>query len=293
MMQAKSSSRLFFYIVYGIVLTLVLLYLRFPTTEFKTYCEQQIEHALNNNTTCSIEQIRYKFPFSVTLEQLKLQKTTGGQQPIIMIDKIGIRPALKFWSTFKIAGTLYSGSLQSTLKINRDESSYKLTDLVLHDLNLGAILKDQGIANREIQGSLSGSGIYQADWASATKGKGKARIALSKGSFELLVPVLSLSAINFEQINFDLSLTEQTELQQGKLKGRDINANFEGSVNIMNSFQDSRIVLSGLLEPKREFLQTHPLEAKMVKQYAKRFRKNGLPFKMGGTLSNPTFRFSR
>lgn len=61
MMQTKSSSHLFLYFVYGILLTLVLLYFRFPTAEFKTYCEQRIEHALND-TTCTIDQIRYKLP---------------------------------------------------------------------------------------------------------------------------------------------------------------------------------------------------------------------------------------
>jgi type II secretion system protein N len=277
---------------YGIILTLVLLYIRFPSASFKSYCERRIEGVLVN-TTCSIEKIGYSFPFSVNVDQLKLQKNVGEQQSNVVINQIGIRPAIKFWNTFKISGQLYSGTLRSTLRLSGGDASYKLTDLVLNELDLAEILKDQGIVNRKIKGRINSSGTYGAEWKAPTKGSGKVRVAISKGSFELLQPVLSLSAVEFDQIIFDLSVNEQLELQQGSLKGTDINSTFEGSVNVMDSFQDSRVILSGLLEPKREFLQTHPLEAKMVKQYAKRFRKNALPFKMGGTLSNPTFRFSR
>ncbi|BHH86018.1 type II secretion system protein GspN [Desulforhopalus sp. 52FAK] len=291
-MPVKSSTRFFLYIGYAFIITLVLLYIRFPSGEFKSYCENKIGQALKD-TTCSITQIRYHFPISVVLKGVDLHKTTGEQQTHIVMDQIAIRPRMKFWNSFKITGEVYSGRLYSTLRFSRKTSSFTLTDTVLVGLNLEEILKDQGITNRKVQGKLDGSGTYEAKMVSPSKGTGKARIALTKGSFDLIQPVLSLSSINFEKITFDISFEEYLELQQGKLKGENINTSFEGSLNIMNSLQDSRLRLSGLLEPKQEFLQSHPAEAKMVKQYAKRFRKNGLPFKMGGTLSNPTFRFSR
>jgi hypothetical protein len=97
----------------------------------------------------------------------------------------------------------------------------------------------------------------------------------------------------FDRINLDVSVGQQLELKQGKLKSTNLNANFEGSVSVMDSLLSSRVNLSGLLEPKREFLKSHPIEAKMVKQYAKRYKRSALPFKLRGTVENPTFRFSR
>ena len=288
----KSPPRLFFYLLYGIALTLVLLYIRFPTDKFKIFWESQVEQNLAGSE-CSIEKIHYGFPAFMVFDNMKISKTVGEQQALIVVDQLKMRPGIQFWNTYALQGKLYTGTVKADLNLDREKSSYKLTDIVLHDVQLSEIIKDQGIVDRKITGRLSGSGIYQAQWNVAEGRQGKLRIAASTGSMELMQPVLSLSAIDFERINFDVSIGEQVEVQQGKLKGKDISADFEGTVTIMNSFFDSRMRLSGLLEPRREFLQTHPVEAKMVKQYAKRYKKNALPFTMGGTLSNPTFRFSR
>lgn len=291
MMQVK-SSRFILYMAYAFVLTVTLLYIRFPSAEFTAYCEQRFEKALNLSS-CNIENVGYNFPYYVTLKNISLQKTVSDTQTRFLIDQISVRPGMRFWNTFKISGSTYSGSINSKLKIDWNESSYTLTDTVAVGLNISEILRDQGITNRKINGKLDGSTTLNGGWKSNSTVEGKARIAVTKGNIELLQPVLALTEIDFDKIVFDLSLTEEIELQEGKLKGKEINASFEGNITVMNSFQESRLRLSGLLEPKREFLQTHPLEAKMVKQYAKRFKKNGLPFKMGGTIATPTFRFSR
>lgn len=292
MKSFKPPPRLFFYLIYGVSLTFVLLYIRFPTEKFKTFWEKKVEQTFSS-TECSIDKIHYAFPVFIVFEKMKIIKTDGEQQAVIVIDQLKLRPGIQFWHTFALQGELYTGTVKAGLNFDKKESSYKLTDIVLQDLNLSEIIKDQGIVERKITGSVSGSGQYQAKLNAPGNGLGKVRIAATSGSIELLHPVLSLSTIDFEHINFYVSIGEQVEVGQGKLKGKDISADFEGTVNVMNSFFDSRVRLSGLLEPRREFLQTHPVEAKMVRQYAKRYNKSALPFKMGGTLSNPTFRFSR
>lgn len=292
MMQIKSSSRVLLYVVYGILLTSFLLYIRFPTHKFKSFCEQQIEQFLNVSN-CSIDRISYRFPISVVFETVKIKKTAGEQESVLAIDQFRFRPAVKFWNTFQFFGELYSGTTRATLTLDREKKSYQLTDIVLNNVNMSEILKDQGIVNRRVTGNLNGSGRYSAEWASPTSGLGRGRIEARSGKIEFLQPILSLPEIEFERINVDVTIGEQFELQQGKLKGKNINADFEGSLNIMDSLLVSRVRLSGLLEPKRDFLQSHPMEAKMVQQYAKRYKKSALPFKMGGTIANPTFRFSR
>ena len=292
MKSVTPSSRPLLYVLYAIVLTLILLYLRFPKEKFKIFCEDQVEQ-LFTDSSCSITDIGYSFPAAIVFEKVKIGKTEGEQQSIVAVDQIKIHPGIKFWSTFKIGGKLYSGTLKASLIVDRAEKNYRLVDIVFNNLNLDEIVKDQGILNRKVTGNLGGSGNFQAQWATPIKGQGKAQIKISSGSLEFLQPVLSLTALRYDQISFDMSYTEQLDIGTGKLKGADINAEFEGNVNIMTSLLTSRVNMSGLLEPRREFLQTHPLEAKMVKQYAARYKRSALPFKLGGTVSNPTFRFSR
>jgi len=292
MIQLTSSSRILLYMIYGVLLTAVLLYIRFPTDKFRSFCEQQIEQTFNASN-CSIKRIHYSFPVSVVFEKVQIIKPSGEQQSVFTIDQFKFRPGIRFWKTFKLFGDLYSGTLRATLGLDRDKKSYNLTDIVINNLNLNEILKDQGIVDRKITGSLGGSGKYSVEWKTPTTGVGKGRIEVKTGQIEVLQPILSLTAIDFNRINLDISVGKQIQLQQGKLKGKNLNANFEGSLNVMDSLLVSRVRLSGLLEPNRAFLQSHPMEAKMVKQYEKRYKKSSLPFKIGGTVANPTFRFSR
>lgn len=292
MKLSKSPPRLFFYLMYGVLLTSVLLYIRFPTDKFKTFWEKKVEQTFTGSV-CNIEKIRYGFPVFLVFEKMQIAKTAGEKQAVIAVEQLKVRPGIQFWRAFALRGELYTGTVSGVLNLDQNESSYSLTDIVLDDVLLSEIIKDQGIEDRNISGRLSGSGRYQAKWNAPGKGLGKMRIAATSGSMELLHPVLSLSSIDFERINFDVSIGEQVTIGQGKLRGKDISADFEGTVNVVNSFFDSRLRLTGLLEPKREFLRTHPVEAKMVQQYAIRYKKKALPFKLGGTLSNPTFRFSR
>lgn len=292
MIQLTPSSRIFLYAIYAVVLTTILLYVRFPTDKFRSFCEQQVAQSLKVSD-CNIKRIHYSFPVSVVFKEVELIKSGGEQQSVFIIDQFKLRPGLFFWKTFKLFADLYSGSFRATLGLDREKKSYKLTDIVLHDLNLNNILKDQGLIDRKVTGNIGGSGKYSAQWNTPTAGEGKGRIEVKTGQIEFLQPILSLTAINFTRINLDISVGEQIELQQGKLKGKNLNANFEGNVDVMNPLLVSRVRISGLIEPKREFLQSHPTEAKMVKQYAKRYKKNALPFKLRGTIANPTFRFTR
>ncbi|PHR28774.1 MAG: type II secretion system protein GspN [Desulfotalea sp.] len=288
---ANSTARLLL-IIYGVLLTIVLIYFRFPTDEFNTFCAKKFELTFTN-TACKIGRIHYGFPTSIVFEKVVFQKLNREQQAVFTIDKITLRPAIKFWNTFKLSGILYAGTVKSTLGVNWENNGYKLTDIVLSALSLQEIIKDQGIVNREITGSLSGSGQYQNHRKLSTATFGKIRMVLESGSFEVLQPILGLAAIDFKRIVVDLLFGEQLELQQGQLSGKDIRADFAGTIYLRNNLPDSSVILSGHIQPKREFLQKNPEGAKFVKQYAKRYKSTDLPFKLAGTLSHPTFRFSR
>jgi type II secretion system protein N len=256
------------------------------------FCEKQIEKSLVN-TTCVIGKIGYGFPRSIIFENVKITKHAGERQSDLMLDVIQIRPRITFWKSFRIQGTLYSGTIRARLDLNNTEKSYKLVDVVLNNLNLTTISKDQGLEERKITGSMSGSGYWQAEWGVPEQGTGKARIKINKGSIDFLQPVLSLSTLRYEHINFDIQHEQQLKILSGKLSGVDLKSDFEGNIQVMNSLFDSRLNITGSLELSRALLQKNPLEAKMVKLYAKKYKTKALPFRINGMISSPTLRFNR
>ena len=70
MRTGSASLRWLFYCGYAVVLTAVLLYVRFPAQEFKEYCTRKAE-GLFNGTKCTIGKIAYAFPFSIRFDTVK------------------------------------------------------------------------------------------------------------------------------------------------------------------------------------------------------------------------------
>jgi hypothetical protein len=54
----------------------------------------------------------------------------------------------------------------------------------------------------------------------------------------------------------------------------------------------SNINISGYLEPDAAFLRNHPEEQQFVQRLLQKYEATVLPFKIGGTVQRPLFRFS-
>jgi hypothetical protein len=76
------------------------------------------------------------------------------------------------------------------------------------------------------------------------------------------------------------------------MTGKEIGAEFNGEMRLTSPLPNSTVVLSGNLTPKENFLAAHPGEKRLVEQLLRRYKTPALPFKVGGTVRRPTFRFS-
>lgn len=78
----SKSSFLFVLFLYTFLLSAVLLYFRFPAEKVKLYCEVHMEQLLAG-TDCSIEKIRYSFPFSIALDNVGFRSKLESKQELI------------------------------------------------------------------------------------------------------------------------------------------------------------------------------------------------------------------
>jgi hypothetical protein len=53
------------------------------------------------------------------------------------------------------------------------------------------------------------------------------------------------------------------------------------------------LIADGFLEPQEKFIKTKPKLKRLFQRLQQRSKKAKVPFKVGGTLSKPTFRLSR
>ncbi len=293
MVHSIFSFRTLAYFAYAVLLTAVLLYVRFPAEKFRAYCEKRIEHLLTDST-CKIEGIAYRFPLSASFDTIKITRVINGLETSIVIDRLVISPEpLKFWKSFNLKGELYSGKFEARLDVDPQAQSFHLVNIHFEGVEVDALVQAIGLTERKITGILDFSGEYQAQNSHPGDGAGKGVVEISTGSMSLLQPILSLSTLDFEKVAVDVTLEKGLlKIAQGDLQGRDMTADFTGELRIAPQLLDSNLQLSGHMEPDETFLRSNPQEQQIVQRLMQRFKMTVLAFRVGGTVKRPLFRFS-
>lgn len=292
MLRAIGSLRIPLYLVYGLVLTAVLVYVRFPADKFRQYCESSIERALPE-TSCSIDRIGYSFPATVRFAGITIGRTIDGNRSEWVIDHLAVSPATgKFMREFEVTGTLYSGVWSTRMEVDPTARQVTLKEIRLDGLDAAALTASLHGIDRKIDGKIGFAGSYRAPVDDPGGGTGQGRMVISDGSFALLQPVLSLTSIDFQQLTFETKFADRRlDILNGKVQGNDITVEFSGGLALGESFVESNLQLSGQIALQADFLAKHPAERKMVQGLLKRYNRSTLPFKVGGTMIRPTFRF--
>lgn len=293
MIHSIFSFRSLSYFAFAVMLTAVLLYVRFPEEKFKVYCQNRIERLLPGSA-CNINHIGYRFPFSAAFETIKISRTIDGQEADLVVDRLVISPEpLQFWRAFKLDGEIYSGQFQAGLDVDATAQTFQLTNIIIEGVEVGGLVEGIGITDRKISGILDFSGDYQAKNMSPNDGTGKGVVQIITGSMALLQPILALSTIEFEKVA--VSVTQQNGILsfvEGELLGNEMSADFSGELRMAKPLLNSSILLTGHLDPDNGFYRSHPEQQQFVQRLLQRYKMTVLPFKVGGTLKRPLFRFS-
>lgn len=288
------SWRIVLFLTYAILLTGFLLYLRFPSQKFKQFCENRLERIFTEDV-CTIDRIGYQFPLTFTFYGVHVTRPDAAGRAEFVIDSLSLRPdPVKLSNRITVHAALYGGVLSAQLEGDLSAKKMTLHDIQLSGLDVAALQKSLAVFPRKVAGTLAFTGSYQATFVKPAGGKGQGRLVVDSGSMALLQPVLSLRQIDFHQAVCSLRYDNgKIEAFEGTLAGKDMTADFSGELQLALSLFDSELQLTGRLVPLAAFFETHPQEEKMVQGVMKRFNMTALPFKVGGTLNSPTFRFSR
>jgi type II secretion system protein N len=290
-MRRLSFPRFFFYLVYGLMLMAVLLYVRFPTEAFKTYCERRLEK-LSGIDECSIYGIGYHFPFTLELEQVKFLVKSGGENRVA-IDNFQLSPVKNLFGKWRLEGSCYGGELSALLEIQLKRKMYSLHNIHFENIDLASLAGSIPALGRELTGRLDFTGEYEAGIDKPLAGTGRGHLLLKKGRIHLAQSVLTLETIDFEEINVRLRLQNRLlVIQKGKMDGNDMEATFAGTIRAPFFPPHGSLRMNGLLFSSAEFLAGRPVIARFFDRLKQPARKPSLRFRIGGTLNRPTFRLS-
>jgi len=291
----KSLWRWPLYLVYGALVVVLFLYLRFPGQQFKTFCAQSITRQLPGYEAV-IESLHYRFPRTLVVTNLQLKSNAQAAQAVLTIDELTVAPTLKSFKepagNFLITLTACGGTHRADLTLDRGRRTFSLVNIEINSLDLAKLTSLKTQTGRAITGLLAAQGSYAGQLGQEiSKGTGEGSVMVKAGTFELLEPIFSLKSIGIDTGEAQVKLHEQKcTLGKGKFTGKELEGTFGGQLTTLNGpLAVMQLNLTGTLLPKPDLVkksgQTQPLQLKLQQN------KAGLPFHLQGTMGKPSFLF--
>ncbi|MBW1998509.1 MAG: type II secretion system protein GspN [Deltaproteobacteria bacterium] len=284
------------YCLYGIGLTLALLYYRFPSEAVRDFLLAKAG-SMAPGIRVSLGEVSPSLRFGLRLRDIEIAQRRGTSSPALRLEEFFIRPAVRSFVQGQLEwcfeGSFYGGVVKGCIRLNGEglEKSFATTILLEH------VVLDQknplvGLAGRPVEGTLGGEIFYEGPPGPWEGGRGKADLAITGGRFELLNPVLGLESIDFGEVRLRATLDDgKIMLGSLDLRGKQMHGTMSGEVYLNRDIIQSRLNLKGTLEPYSGFFKEIKASPKSMSLIKKQLKKGKLPFLIQGTIAEPIIRF--
>lgn len=236
------------YALYFLSLCTALLIAFFPSEEIKTCLEKNLS-AVDPRFSVSIGGLKPSFPFGIKAEQVALEMTGKPGKRALLADSfcIGILPwrILRGEYAFEFGGGVLGGCIDGDFRCGDGGISGPFqADLHLENIRL----KDASSLTPGLDGVMTAKLVYHKGEGSMLDGSGEAEVSLSRCRICFSKPQLDLDSVQLENANAAVSLRgRKAELNQFVITGQGFNGRLEGSLQLEDTLDESRLGLRGTL----------------------------------------------
>lgn len=275
------------YLLYGLALASLLLYLYFPTAKLKERLEAEFEARLPGRL--SIDRVRVVFGPALRLEGVAVRDGTGpAGQTYLEAERVILKPTWR---------TLLGGAPDIAYEMNLGEGSVagrlsaggegKLTTLSadFKDVVLKRGMLVKQLFGFEVSGKMGGHA--EAELGEKLSGsRGKLTLEVTGGKLSGIDhDAIPLETVKFKHLNLECDLAAgKIVVRRADIKDGEMTNKLSGLVVLADSVMESRLDLRGNLAFSDYVVQTNELEDELPDK-----GKKGLPYIVSGTLRAPKF----
>jgi type II secretion system protein N len=275
-MTLKLNRAIAGYILAGIAMLVVCLYLRFPGEALSDYVRAFA--AQYTQSLLSIDKIRPTFPPGLALANVTVG-FRGHPDATLHADDLSVRPGVFSLLRGRLAILLtakgYGGEARGRVDFSRLFSlrGPLSAEAILRDVRIEKCAWLKEALARQVTGTLQGTVSFSGTVESLKNVTGNVDFTLTNGAYPLIDGFLDFKKIDFSKIEGKLSFLNGTmKITRLTLTGEKLRASLKGNILIADEFQDSQIDLNGTIE--------------IPMQNNKR-----VTLTISGTLGNPKTRF--
>lgn len=292
------NKKIFWYIIYFVLITIGFLFYAFPSESVEAYFQALAKDRLTGSDL-SLENVSLSLPFGWKLHQAELIPKEGRKGLKLKAEGVYIQPDpwsfIKGKRIYQFEGQIYKGKVKGSIDFidKKTGPPYSLR-MTLSDIDFKSGQVFQGMGDRDLEGQLNGTLQYEAKSDNIYDGAGEAELMLSRGKTEVTLPLFNLDTLVFDRLVVKCQLKNgKLNLGQLEFNGPDIKATLSGSI-ILNrqGLLKSRLNLKGEITPLPEFFQKLGDNPSSLELLKKRLKGGKLTFMVSGTLDEPRMRIT-
>ena len=284
------------YLLFALILTVVLLYYRFPSDALRDYL-QSMAHRANPPLALSVDSLELSLPVGLKLMETQVALKNIPDRIIVRADSLLVRPQL--WSLFRgkpryrFHCVAYGGDLVGSVYVEKDGTrDFIDTEIDLRNIHVGDHAYLSQLIGRHVEGTLNGTVSYRGQRNPLVDGSGQANLRLSQGRVELLEPFITLESIDFNEMEIEIILKKQNvNLSRLELKGQQLHGTLSGTITLKQELAKSRLDLKGTIEPFAGLFKGPAGAGDTVQFFKQRLKGGAFPVVIQGTVGEPKVKF--
>jgi len=245
------NKKVLLFTLYGIFITIVFLYLLFPSALVKS----RLENAVNSPDFILImESLRPCLPFGLKLKNIAASSTSFAN-----ISFQGDLLDLQFhpWNVLQkhtylgLSGKAYGGNFDGHVDLTSLSKIYPPHEgkLNFKNIDLAGCALIKNFLVKEITGKVSGIWTYISNGEAGKNSSGKIALSLTGGAYPLVEHFLGLNRIEFDRCEIKAQLKGGV-LRVEKLQtfGPQVNCLLKGEITLADDYKNSQLSLNGTIE---------------------------------------------
>ncbi len=296
MTVTKEKKRWIGYTLYGILMTIVLLYYRFPSETLREYLLETAD-SLHPKLDISIDSISPSLLFGLKLHGTQISLDENPGKAVLTADDLTIRPKVRslFQGRYEwdIVCSAYNGILEGHFLFEKD--LFKLpfeATAAFKGIRLNRMSALNDVIGIPIEGIFNGTVTYRGSERFPGNNTGEAAVKISDCRVELREPILTITSLDFNDISAQFVLNRQRlTVKAIEFRGRDMNGTLSGRINLKRDILDSYLDLRGTIEPFADLVKDLTGSPDFSKRFGKQSKQGKFSFTIRGTLQRPRFKF--
>ncbi len=275
---------------YAIILTLILLVVRFPKETFIAYAIDTIEEKFPG-FTITVDDVVYVYPLSLQINHLSLANQPESHDIAIDVMMLtfdrkspGNRGRLQFG--------LYGGKVAIDVDLHRESDTIELPSIILSGIRLADVDPLKNRLGRSLEGTLDYSGRFAAKLDDLSTGVLRGSGKITGFQVDLKRPILQNDTVVFDSVAASAVLQKGIlVLADGVATGPSYDGQFSGQLDFSGHWQEAAVTITGVLLPQEEYVMQNQQVARAVSLLYKKYGSREIPYSISGSFREPSFQF--